>query len=51
MIAGIACLALAAVLGYRVVNELRSGNPRWRRVATLGSATFGGLVIGMAVWL
>lgn len=49
MIAGSACLVFAAVLGYRVVSELRSGNPSWRRVATLGSATLGSLIIGVAV--
>lgn len=51
MIAGTACLAFAAVLGYRVVHELRSGHPSWRRVATLGSATLGSLVVGVAIWL
>lgn len=51
MIAGAACFVFAAALGYRVVNELRSGNPNLRRVLTLGSATLGSLIVGVAVWL
>lgn len=51
MIPGAACLVFAALIGYRTVNELRSGNPNWRRVVPLGAATLGSLIIGVAVWL
>lgn len=50
---GAACFSLvcAGVLGYRVVGEIRSSRPNWRRVALLGPVALVSFVIGVTLFL
>ncbi len=51
MTLAIGCLVLAAITAVRLLQEVRTGRPSWRRVTNLGLVTLGGLIIGLSVWL